>query len=296
MHLLDPLNARLLFKLFLVIVSLSVMIPANVKAQEDDEEDDDDGDGGGAGFDDGNELDGGGFFGMGSNNYEEIPGGIFGGEEDGESMDFMASKRRPSILPSFLSRNKDYDAIVQNNQDSFISHKTKMPLVHFDGPGEEFREDEGRNFNPRHHPRFSAEEVNHGSYGSASSDGRTTSNDDSEEYDPDRRGRYEGYDSSDDAPHKMVQTREEDTLHGKVYRQSLVNNHDFSTEPLSNHEANFDVSQDYDRFPKGSFFGLDGFYGNSKLVHERMFSPFGVKTTSRKLPCDSGCDDEERKK
>lgn len=248
-----------------------MIFPTPCHSQDDDDDDDDDG--GGNGFsDDDNELDGGGgFFGMGSNNYEEIPGGIYG--DDGEdSMDFMASRKRPSIIPAFLKQGNQRipeDVIINNNG---------RPHVSFDGPGEEFTVNDGRFHHPRHHPRFSSHD--------SSDSGRGD-----DEYDPDRRRRYSGYDPVDDPRasqrHQMFRQQRQ-TLPIDFIGSSRLHSHP--------HEAAFDVSQDYDRFPKGSFFGLDGFYGNSKLVHNRAFSPYGVQTISRKEPCNTGCNDDEDKK
>lgn len=260
MQLFDVLQARLFVTLFLLFLSLSVMTPST-RAQDDDD-DDDDGDGDNDFAEDANDLGDGGFgFGMGSNNYEEMGGGLFANDDD--SLDFMASKRRPSILPPFLRgrKNNDDNQVVINDQ--------VQPMVNFNGQDFVQQEATGSNFpHPRHHPRFSQE------------------ND--QDYDEDRRRRYSGYGDEHD-----VQSREEDTMH----RQRSPEQDSFLA-PLHRHphEANFDVSQDFDRFPKGSYFGLDGFYGDSKLVHDRIFSPFKVETTSRKVPCDSDCDDEDNKK
>lgn len=248
-----------------------ISFPSRIRAQDDD--DDDEEEGGGA-FDDEDAgvVSDGGFFGMGSENYEEMPGGIFGGGDE-ESMDFLDSKRRPSYIPSFLkNQNKDTE-IIHNNQESPVSADDgKGGYVHFDASSQEYASNEGRLPHPRHHPRFSGNDQEN-----------------NEDYDQERRRRYSGYNKEDD-PRNQPQQRVQD-------HQSTMSA-DQTRHPF---ESAFDVTQDYDRFPRGSFFDVDGFYGTSRLpqdshVPSRLIPSFRMKPMLGKQSCDEGCNEEEDNK
>lgn len=221
--------------IFLPLVLLLLLI-SNVLTQddEDDEGDDDDDDSGNVI----NEFDNfdNGYFPLGSENFDEIPGGLFESDSDGDPIDYMDSNKNPSVSPRFslpsLLRHHEPDTIINNGE--------------------------------RHHFHSSSHNVNNDQV----EDPPAIRNDPDllnahhgDSYDPDRRRRYTGYDDEDSGP----------------------GGHEDSG-------AAHDMNQDFDRFPKGSFYDFDGLYGNSKRVHERLFSPYKGKTSSR-TPCDGGCDE-----
>ena len=283
--------------LLLISLSLSLFIPP-VTAQDDDDEDD------GEFGDDDNDVEsdgGGGFFGLGSSNFDEIGGGLFG--DDG--MDFMDSKRRNRFIPNFFRRPGDGSTIIDNTDEGTpviikngegAEGSNHKPYVHFYPKESDFRSaerDAERDFHhPRHHPRFSGDK---GSQSKKQSD--------EDEFDDDRRRRYSGYDAEDDPKHnfqvKPHYPREDPMAMTRNFlsqEKQILSRHPY--------EAAFQVSRDFDRFPKGSFFGLDGLYGESRLVHDRPFPPLRIHTMSnlarmsdyQQRPCDRGCDEDKKKK
>lgn len=107
-------------------------------------------------------------------------------------------------------------------------------------------------------------------------------------YDPEKRNRYSGYDSKDKFQGgftPMVHKSSRD--HSPLPQMHSQLNHPFSSA----------LSPDpHNVFPRGSFFGLDGFYSDSKLMRDKLLSPYTLRATSRKMPSDSECDDEKKKK
>ena len=104
-------------------------------------------------------------------------------------------------------------------------------------------------------------------------------------FDPEKRSRYHGYDHKQHSLDKAFST----PFHPLV------------VDPFHQFEQSLSAlsSDPHNAFPRGSFYGMDGFYGNSRLVRDKLLSPYALKTTSRKMPCDSGCgggDDDDRKK
>lgn len=105
-------------------------------------------------------------------------------------------------------------------------------------------------------------------------------------FDPEKRSRYSGYE------HKHSLEKGFTPLHP---RAALSN---FDVDPsFMNHFESSLASDPHNSFPRGSFYGLDGFYGNSRLIRDKLLSPYSLKTASKKMPCDSGCDfDDDKKK
>lgn len=301
-------------------------------AQDDDSEDDrtffneDDGSEDGGSDDGGNEVSEGesaptefsggwgGLLPFGSDNYEELGGGIFGQEagtatDSTDGMDYQDSKRRSFFFPSPFKRNDDRHKLFINNGFSNLqpevpntnqrqgqqsagtpkpTSRPRDPIVRFLMPGQE--------------DNMSDDDVNH------QSEFDQELNREFEEesgvmdtYDQEKRERYAGYGGSegDFSPSSAS------SLGGGVSSSGL------GVSP--SHDAHFSLSQDFDRFPKGSYFGMNEFYPESSEFHPGgglrgggMGQMGGMMDLGRirqvRMPCQNGkCgddddDDDERRK
>lgn len=226
--------------LFLPLALLLILL-SSVRAQddEDDEEAEEDDESGG---NDVNAFDAGydsGFFPMGSENFEELPGGVFDPDtdSDGDPIDYMDSMKNPSVSPRYMLPSLLHLPKV-SSRDFHEDPPFPTSDHHFHFPNRYQQED------PPSIPDDSDDQ------------------DQQDSYDPERRRRYTGYDD----------VREQASGYG---------------EAGSAH----DMSQDYERFPKGSFYGMEGLYGrDSRRTRDRLFVPFKSKSFAPRTPCDGGCD------
>ena len=246
--------------LFLPLVVICFLLVSHVLTQDDDDETDDDEDSNfvdnydGYENDEGGE-DGGGFFPMGSENFEEIPGGIF--EQDADSdvdpIDFMDSNKKSSValrnvLPT-LMRPYPKDA------DQTVIHDPPVPFLPSKVPNDVHS----------NHPGISEGHL-------MIKDLPSLINRHPDSYDPERRSRYTGYDD-------------------ELEDDSSTDAESRSTEPDS--EPRDDFNQDFDRFPRGTFYGFDGFYGDAKLMHDRLLMNSHLKMKPfyrQNIPCEGDCD------
>ena len=226
--------------IFLPLVLLILLI-ANVLTQDDDDDDGDEEDEDSGNYINGFENFDNGYFPMGSENFEELPGGVYDPESEADPIDYMDSTKNPSVssrfsLPSLVRSHRDPDTIINNGD---------RPLLH------------SSSFNVNNDQQHDDPPV-------IRNDPNLLNARPEDSYDPDRRRRYTGYDDEE---------------------ESGLNSHeDAPVIPR-------DMNQDYDRFPKGSFYGFDGFYGNSKRVHDRLFPTFPAKASDTRPPCDGDCDE-----
>ena len=236
---------QILLPCFLTCSIALLLLASGARTQEEDGEDeaDDDDDVGGdssGGYDN---YDGGSFFPMGSENFEELPGGVYDSDDlDSEQMDFMDSRKNPSVTPRFSlpSLMRMRRPVHPNGLFSFDHHNRQQE----DLPSPAFNHDPDL---LKVHAPLSRDE---------------------DAYDPERRRRYTGYDEEhEDSPGTQADPR----------------------------QTEGDLSQDYDRFPRGSFYPLSSFHTESRHLHDRLHPSFRRKVVdSMGVPCDSGCDESTR--
>lgn len=225
-------------KTILVPLVLLLVLVSNVLTQdEDDEEEEGEDEEESGNYVNNFDSMGSSFFPMGSENIEELPGGVFDTDSDGDPIDYMDSNKNPAISSRFMIPSLLHLPKMSGDSED----RPFPPSQQFHFPSDFQQEDL---------PSINNEENDHHE----------------DTYDPDRRRRYTGYD-------------DEQERRSAGYDESGSG-------------SDRDMNQDYDRFPRGSFYGMDGFYaGDSRRVHGRLLAPFRGKPFAPRTPCDGGCDE-----
>lgn len=204
-------------------LGLLLLLISNVVTQDDDDED--------AGGEDEDDDDSGNYinsfdnfdnnyFPMGSDNYEELPGGVFDADSDGDPIDYMDStKNNHRVSPRFSipslirSNSREHDTLLNRGngplvhapQFDFPEHQEDRPVVRNDP--NLLNAHPFDSYDPDRRQRYAGYDEEHEGSPASQEEATSTSRDMNQDYDRFPRGSFLEYDGFPGDPKRVVHDR-----------------------------------------------------------------------------------------